>query len=114
MKKSVYKSAVLSAFILLAINADAAGNGVHKGIEGAASAAALPVADGEVEDVDMSNKYVILKHGPIKNLNMSGMTMAFAVKHPALLSRLKVGDRVKFTTENVGEVATITSLSVQK
>ncbi len=40
--------------------------------------------------------------------------MAFAVKAPALPFRVKVGDKVKLTAENVNDIATITSLTVQK
>lgn len=42
------------------------------------------------------------------------MTMAFAVKDVSRLSKVKVGDKVKFRVENVNDVATITSLSVPK
>jgi Cu/Ag efflux protein CusF len=42
------------------------------------------------------------------------MTMAFAVKDPSMLSKVKVGDKVKFRVDNVKDVATVTALTVQK
>ena len=52
----------------------------------AASAAAAPTADGEVRKVDKEQGKVTLKHGPIANLDMPGMTMVFKVADPKLLA----------------------------
>jgi Cu/Ag efflux protein CusF len=41
---------------------------------------------------------------------MDAMTMAFAVKDPAMLARMKVGDKIRFTAQNIGDNATIMSL----
>ena len=41
---------------------------------------------------------------------MPQMTMVFQVKNPALLERVKVGDKVRFTAEKVGGAYTITSI----
>ena len=79
---------------------------------GAANAASM--SSGEVKDVNKANNSITLKHGPIDNMHMGPMTMAFAVKDPAVLSRVKVGDKVKFKVENINDIATITSLVVQK
>ena len=77
---------------------------------------ALPMSDAEVKAVDKANKSITLKHGPIKSktVEMGPMTMSFPVKDPALLSQVKAGDKVKFNVENVGNVATVTALIVQK
>jgi Cu(I)/Ag(I) efflux system protein CusF len=120
MNKPAYTQIVLLAFAILAIHVDAAK--ADAGQEGARINTSgkpcglnkLPLADGEVEDVDLANRYLILKHGPIANLNMEAMTMAFAVKAPGLLAKVKVGDKVKFTAENVEDVPTIMSLRVRK
>jgi Cu(I)/Ag(I) efflux system periplasmic protein CusF len=53
----------------------------------------------EVRKIDKDAKKVTLKHGPIKNLDMPGMTMVFQVKDPALLDKLAVGDKILFTAE---------------
>jgi Cu(I)/Ag(I) efflux system protein CusF len=56
-------------------------------------------AEGEVRKVDKDAKKITLKHGPIKNLDMPGMTMVFQVKDVALLDKLAVGEKIMFTVE---------------
>jgi len=62
--------------------------------EPAADAPALHEAEGKV--VEIGDKSVTLAHGPFRTLGMPGMTMSFPLADPALLQRLKVGDRVRF------------------
>jgi len=88
--------------------------GMQRNCMGSGAAQAASMSDGEVKDVDKANKSILLKHGPIENMHMGPMTMAFAVKDPAQLSKVKVGDKVKFTVENVNDIATVTALTVQK
>ena len=78
------------------------------------SAKATSLTDGEVKNVDAKTGQVTLKHGPIENMKMPPMTMAFAVQDPSVLSSLKEGSKVKFALENVNGVPTITSLVPQK
>ena len=54
------------------------------------------MASGEVRKVDKSASKITIKHGEIKSLDMPPMTMVFTVKDPALLDRVKAGDKVKF------------------
>jgi Cu(I)/Ag(I) efflux system periplasmic protein CusF len=59
-------------------------------------------AEAEVRKIDKDAKKVTLKHGPIKNLDMPGMTMVFQVKDAALLDKLVLltpGDKIMFTAE---------------
>jgi Cu/Ag efflux protein CusF len=56
-------------------------------------------AQGKVIRVDTSKKSVTLKHGPIDNLKMPPMTMAYSVSDAALLARLKAGDAILFKAE---------------
>ena len=68
----------------------------------AAAASAMPakdMAEAEVRKVDKDAKKITLKHGPIKNLDMPGMTMVFQVKDAALLDKFAVGDKILFTAE---------------
>ena len=68
----------------------------------ATAANAMPakdMAEAEVRKVDKDAKKVTLKHGPIKNLDMPGMTMVFQVKDVALLDKFAVGDKIMFTAE---------------
>jgi Cu/Ag efflux protein CusF len=81
----------------------------------AAAAPALALADkhlaeAEVRKVDLDAKKITLKHGEIRNLDMPPMTMVFQVKDPALLGKVKTGDKVKFAAEKVNGAYTVTSI----
>ena len=65
---------------------------------------------GEVHKVDKNVKRITIKHGPIKNLAMPAMTMAFPVADAALLEQVKAGDAVKFRAEQIGDVITLTRI----
>lgn len=73
-----------------------------------------PQADGEVRRVNSRTKEITIKHGPIPHLDMGPMTMAFAVKDPAMLDRVKPGDKVRFIAEKVGNEAVVTKIEVVK
>jgi Cu(I)/Ag(I) efflux system protein CusF len=64
-----------------------------------AQAPAREMADAEVRKIDREARKITLKHGPIKNLDMPGMTMVFQVKDAALLDNLAAGDKIRFTAE---------------
>ncbi|BCP56101.1 hypothetical protein K32_47180 [Kaistia sp. 32K] len=55
-----------------------------------------------------------LKHGPIKNLDMEGMTMIFAVAKPEILKTLKVGDKVTFEADRVKGRLTVVTIAKSK
>ena len=76
--------------------------------------AQAPMVKGEVKKIDESAGKITLKHGPIKNLDMDGMTMVLRVKDPALLTKLKVGDKVQFEAERAPEGVTITKMQKVK
>ena len=79
-----------------------------------AQAAATDMTEGEVRKVDKDAGKVTLKHGEIKNLDMPGMTMVFAVKDKAMLDKLQVGDKVKFKAMSDGGKITITQIGMAK
>ncbi len=76
--------------------------------------AAMPMAEGEVRKIDMSAKKITLKHGEIKSLDMPPMTMVFQVKDPAILEKVKVGDKVQFTVENANGAMTVLTIEPMK
>jgi len=80
----------------------------------AASAAAGAMADGEVRKIDKEQGKVTLKHGPIANLDMPGMTMVFKVADAELLGSVKPGDKVRFTADRVNGAITVTALEIVK
>jgi Cu(I)/Ag(I) efflux system protein CusF len=63
-----------------------------------------------VRKVDTDAKKITLKHGDIPNLDMTGMTMVFRVSDPALLARVKAGDKVQFTADKVEGALTVMSM----
>jgi Cu(I)/Ag(I) efflux system protein CusF len=76
----------------------------------ATKADTVAMSDGEVKKIDMQAQTMTLKHGPIANIGMSAMTMVFKVKTPALLSKAKPGDKVKFRAEMPNGALTIVAL----
>jgi Cu/Ag efflux protein CusF len=82
------------------------------------TAASLPsagqLAEGEVRKVDKDAKKLTIRHGPIESIGMPPMTMVFQVKDPAVLDKVKVGDKIKFAAENVGGAFIVNQLEVVK
>jgi len=72
--------------------------------------AVSPQSDGEVRKIDKEQGKVTLRHGPLANLEMPGMTMVFKVADPKMLDKLKEGDKVKFTAERVSGAITVTAI----
>jgi Cu(I)/Ag(I) efflux system protein CusF len=62
-------------------------------------AIAQQLANGEIRKVDKKAGTVTIKHGPIQAIDMPAMTMVFQAKEPAMLDRVKAGDKVKFQAE---------------
>lgn len=65
---------------------------------------------GEVVKVDKAAGKVTLKHGPIKKLDMEGMTMVFRVADPAMLDKVKAGDHIEFEADRVNGAITVTKI----
>jgi len=74
------------------------------------AAQASAMTEGVVRKIDPANAKITLKHGPIVNLDMPGMTMVFRVQPPELLSGIKVGDKVKFHAEDLNGSFTVTAI----
>ena len=65
-------------------------------------------ARGVIKSIDRTSGEVKLKLGPIKRLDMPGMTMVFRVKDPALLEQVSKGDTVGFTLDVEGSTFYVT------
>ena len=76
--------------------------------------AIVDMSVGEIRKVDVDNKKITIKHGVIKNLDMPGMTMVFQVKDPAMVDRVKPGDKVRFTAEKVNGAIVVTDIQMAK
>lgn len=70
--------------------------------------------EGEVRKVDKDTKKITIKHGPMPKFDMPGMTMVFQVKDPALLDKVKPGDKVSFEAEKLGGAFTVTKIEAAK
>jgi Cu(I)/Ag(I) efflux system periplasmic protein CusF len=62
----------------------------------AASARQMPLARGEVLEIDEAGKRVLVNHGRIQSLGMDPMTMEFLVPDAKILASLKPGDQIRF------------------
>ena len=73
-----------------------------------------PMSDGEVRKIDREAGKITIKHGPLANLDMSGMTMVFRVKDSAMLDRVKEGDRIKFVADRMNGSLTVIQMEQSK
>ena len=85
----------------------------HQGAA-AASPSAGQLAEGEVRKVDKDAMKITIKHGPIPNLDMPPMTMVFQVKDPAILDKVKAGDKIKFAADKAGGAFVVNQVEVVK
>ncbi|GER21245.1 MULTISPECIES: copper-binding protein [Variovorax] len=77
---------------------------------GGSDPAASELTEGEVRKVDKDNKKLTIKHGPLKNLDMPGMTMVFGVKDDAMLDKVETGAKVRFLAEKVDGKIVVTKI----
>lgn len=71
---------------------------------------ATDLNQGEVRKVDVENRQLTLRHGPIAVMAMPPMTMVFAVVEGVSLQGLTVGDKVEFVVEQRNGEFVITRL----
>lgn len=74
------------------------------------AAGTLPLTEAEVRKVDLAAGKITLKHGEIRNLEMPPMTMVFQARDPALLAKVKAGDKVRFTADKVNGAYVLLSI----
>lgn len=86
----------------------------HSAHHAAAPLPAAPLSEGEIRKVDKGAKKITIKHGPLVNLDMPAMTMVFQVKDPAILEKLKAGDKVKFEAQKLGSSYIATRIETVK
>lgn len=86
---------------------------------GAMNQAGMPgmnatLSEGLVKKVDKDQGKITLRHGPLENLGMPGMTMVFRVQDTGMLDRVKPGDNIRFLAEQVSGALTVTQLETMK
>lgn len=89
------------------------GHGMHHSAASTAAGAAA-TAEGVVRKVDKAAGKITIAHGPLENLGMPGMTMAFGVSDPAFLERVKAGDKIRFVAERKDGAFVVTTLEAAK
>lgn len=80
----------------------------------AAPARQMPLARGEVLEVDQAGKRVLVNHGRIQSLGMDPMTMEFLVLDAKILAFLKPGDQIRFAAVYKGNDYVITRVEPVK
>lgn len=75
---------------------------------------AASMTEGEVKKVDLEAGKVTIKHGPIKNMDMPGMTMVFTAKDKGLLANVKPGDKIQFMVVNEGGKMVVTEIQAAR
>ena len=103
---------LLSTLAIATFGATAFANAEHHPQDEAVAKAApsQALSEGTVRKVDKENAKLTIKHGPLENLGMPGMTMIFHVKDPAMLDQVKAGDAIRFRAEQVDGNLTVTRI----
>jgi Cu(I)/Ag(I) efflux system protein CusF len=103
-----------ATFALTAFNSAMAQSHDHGNhVAAAVAGQETTMSEGEVKKVDKDTGRLTIKHGPLENLGMPGMTMVFGVKDASTLDALKTGDKIKFVAEKLEGRFVVTQLAVQ-
>ena len=78
------------------------------------AAADTAETEGEVRKVDPETRKITIRHGAIRNLDMPAMTMVFQVKDPAMIEKVKAGDKVVFRADKINGIFTVMEIEVVK
>lgn len=77
------------------------------------AAAKTASGTGTVVALNAAGKKVTLDHGPMPDIDWPAMKMEFAVAPSVDLSKVKAGDKVKFTLSGSGKNYTVQSIAPQ-
>jgi Cu/Ag efflux protein CusF len=113
MMNKVFASIAVGCALAISGAAYAAGEMGNMDMSGSSAKPAgekAGMSHGEIKKVDAAAGKLTIKHGPLENLGMDAMTMVFKVKDPAMISQVKVGDKIDFVAEEVDGALTVTKL----
>ena len=110
--KNVFASIAVGCALAISASVYAAGEMGNMDMSSSARPAGekAGMSHGEIKKVDAAAGKLTIKHGPLENLGMDAMTMVFKVKDPAMISQVKVGDKIDFMAEEVDGVLIVTKL----
>ena len=74
----------------------------------------VPLTAGVVKKIDKVAGKLTIQHGPVLNLNMPAMTMAFKAKDTTMIDQVKPGDAINFVLERINGTLTVTRLELTK
>lgn len=86
----------------------------HAAMAEAGSASDSAMSEGEVRKIIKETGKITIKHGPLANLDMPGMTMLFRAQDPAMLDQVKEGDRIRFVANKIDGVFTVTKIELKE
>lgn len=116
--KTIHAFATAAVMGLLALSAlPAAAQSPHGHDQAGMAMPSMPQhasGEGEVRKIDARNRKVTLSHQASKDLGMPAMTMVYGVSDAAMLSKVKVGDRVRFSAATAGGTMTITEMQAAR
>lgn len=115
MQHTMQKTSALALSLLLALAGaaqahDSNASHGHEARPATTGQTSFPQVEATVRTVDKSAKKITLRHGEIPNLDMGPMTMVFQVADPALLDKVKAGDKVLFTVDKIKGAYTVLSI----
>lgn len=67
-------------------------------------------SEGDIRKVDKAGGQRTMRHAELTNLAMAALTMAFKVKHAAMLEQVTVADKVRFAAERGGGALTVMAI----
>ncbi|WP_374502579.1 copper-binding protein [Zoogloea sp.] len=112
MKKLIASFAFIAALApAFAMAADHDMHAGHGAMHSEAAQAAL--VDGLVKKVDKAAGKITVSHDALPN-GMPAMTMAFKVKDASWLDKVKDGQKIRFTSDNINGAMTIVRLELPK
>jgi Cu(I)/Ag(I) efflux system periplasmic protein CusF len=110
--KRIFLVSVIAAFAAMQAQAD---DKHHEPAAAGATESSVALTDGEVRRVDKEAQKLTIRHGPLPALDMpQPMTMVYRVKDPAMLDKVKAGDKVKFHAEKIGGAFTVTRIEASQ
>jgi Cu/Ag efflux protein CusF len=116
MRAKLLVAAATAFLVPLTVAAQSSGGMDHGSMAGQGKMQGqAATADGEVRKVDKDAQKITVRHGPLPQLDMPmAMTMVYRVKDPAMLDKVKPGDKVKFQAEKIGGAFTLTMIEPAK
>lgn len=78
--------------------------------EGSGGEAKTEYSTATIKKVDPVKRRLLLSHGPIPNLGMSGMTMGFEVAAGVDITNLNTGDNIQFKADQIKGQYTVTEI----